>query len=353
MSMVEAKQRVLYFDCLRILAAVFVVVLHTTTTHFGEVSVYSLEWKMFNFYDGLSRWTVPMFIMISGALFLGRPVSIHKLWKKNILRIAVAFVVWSALYVLEYQWCHGAAYPLDRAGAVKYLIQGHFHLWFLQMLLGVYAMIPLLEPMVRSERLLKYFLALSFLLSVLLPTLNSGLEYFALPVHLGALAVKESFGLSFGYLFYFVLGYCMANWDTARWRVPIYVLGVLGFVTTVGLTDHLSVIAGVSDFSFYDYRSLNVLWETLFVFQLGKDVSGKLRFGDRVEGMILTASKCSFGVYLIHPFALDFLEKVLGLHTLSFTSVLSVPVVAAAAFGMSYVLSYVLNKIPYLNKYIV
>lgn len=351
--MVETKERVLYFDCLRIIAALFVVVLHTSTSHFGEVNVYSLEWKMFNLYDGLSRWTVPMFIMMSGALFLGRPVSIEKLWKKNILRIAVAFVVWSGLYVLEYQWCHGATHPLDGAAAVKYLVQGHFHLWFLQMLMGVYAMIPLLEPVVRSEKLLKYFMGLAFLLSVLLPTLNNGIKYFALPVTQGALAVKGSFGLSFGYLFYFVLGYCLTVWDTDRFRVPIYVLGVLGFAVTIGLTDFLSVRAGVSDFTFYDYNYLNVLCQTVCMFQLGKDLLGKLRYSDTVERLILTASKCSFGVYLIHPFALDFLEKVLGLHTLSFTSVLSVPVVAAAAFGMSYALSYVLNKIPVLNKYIV
>ena len=80
--MALSKQRVIYFDLLRIAAAFFVVVLHTATSQFGSVAYGSTEWEIFNLYDGMVRWTVPMFVMLSGALFLAKPIPVDKLWGK-------------------------------------------------------------------------------------------------------------------------------------------------------------------------------------------------------------------------------------------------------------------------------
>lgn len=88
----ERKQ---YCDYLRVFATFAVVVLHVSATNWYITDVNVMEWQAFNFYDSIVRWGVPIFVMISGSLFLGRDVSLKKIYSKYILRMVVAFVFWS------------------------------------------------------------------------------------------------------------------------------------------------------------------------------------------------------------------------------------------------------------------
>ena len=89
-------QRIIYFDVLRIVAVFAVVVLHVCSRRF-IVAFPSTEWEVLNVYDSLTRWGVPVFVMISGALFLDekKDFSIKRLYRKNVVRIICAFVCWS------------------------------------------------------------------------------------------------------------------------------------------------------------------------------------------------------------------------------------------------------------------
>lgn len=60
--------RVVYFDFLRIIAIFAVVIGHCTLS--GKLDVHSFDWSVSNFYFSVVQWGVPMFIMISGALFI-------------------------------------------------------------------------------------------------------------------------------------------------------------------------------------------------------------------------------------------------------------------------------------------
>ena len=51
----------------------------------------SLEWKVFNFFESIVRWSVPIFVMISGSLFLGREIPLRKMYSKYIFRMVIFF----------------------------------------------------------------------------------------------------------------------------------------------------------------------------------------------------------------------------------------------------------------------
>jgi surface polysaccharide O-acyltransferase-like enzyme len=61
--------RDLTLDFLRVLAAFFVIMLHTSS---GVVTtnpdIQSVTWWTGNLFDSYSRWCVPVFVMISGTL---------------------------------------------------------------------------------------------------------------------------------------------------------------------------------------------------------------------------------------------------------------------------------------------
>lgn len=86
------KQRIIYFDVLRIAATLGVMLLHISSQNWSVTNVTSFQWQTFNFFDSIVRWTVPIFVMISGALFLDRDISIGKIFKNNIFRIITAFL---------------------------------------------------------------------------------------------------------------------------------------------------------------------------------------------------------------------------------------------------------------------
>ena len=128
----STRRRVIYFDILRIVAIFFVVFVHLAAQHWADVDVSSRAWFAFNLYCTTGKWSVPIFVMISGALFLGRDVSISSILKKNVARIATVFLFWSGCYALiDLVFRHA---PLSVV--LSQFITGHYHLWFLYMIVG-------------------------------------------------------------------------------------------------------------------------------------------------------------------------------------------------------------------------
>ena len=63
-------------------------------------------------------------------------------------------------------------------------------------------------------------------------------------------------------------------------------------------------------------------------------------------------SQYSFWAYLVHIAVIDLLAK-LGLDSLAFSPVISIPVISVIVFVISFTISAILNHIPVLKKYIV
>ena len=76
------------FDLLRILAALSVVSIHASAKLWYQLPIRSADWVITNGINVLSRFGVPMFFMISGALLLApdREISLKDLWLRHILR---------------------------------------------------------------------------------------------------------------------------------------------------------------------------------------------------------------------------------------------------------------------------
>ena len=152
--MESKRPYVAYFDLLRVVAIFTVVAVHLSAQHWPDVDVHSRAWFAFNLYCSLGKWSVPIFVMISGALFLGRDTDVNTILKKNVLRIAIVFLVWSGAYAL----IDLVFYRDTLFGAFSQFVSGHYHLWFLFMIAGLYLIVPLLRPIVRDDRLTRYFL---------------------------------------------------------------------------------------------------------------------------------------------------------------------------------------------------
>lgn len=84
------KSKILYLEVLRILSIFFVIFNHTGANGFFLFSAYKsteIQYWVYLFVSIFCKFSVPMFLAISGALMLGREnESIHRIWTKKSLK---------------------------------------------------------------------------------------------------------------------------------------------------------------------------------------------------------------------------------------------------------------------------
>ncbi len=343
-------ERIGYFDLLKVVAAYAVVILHVSAQNWYKADINSAEWKVFNVYDSMVRWSVPVFVMISGALFLNGKQSVGRIFRKNIFRMVTAFCFWSFLYtVVDY------LQGVKGGNVVLQFLRGHYHMWFLFMIVGLYLIVPCLRKVVESDFLVKYFLALALAFTFLLPQCLSLIPFVSENAGSTASAIwrDANFHFTLGYAAYFVLGYYLDKCSIGRKAEgAVYLLGLAGFAITAACSQMLAGHLQEASTLFYGYFTVNVLLESVAVFVFFKKhcrISGSP--GRKV--VIQKLAKYSFGVYLAHVLVLEQMSRKMGWDTLSFHPVISVPLNGLVVFGASFCISAILNHLPIFHKYIV
>ena len=297
-----------------------------------------------NLLQQLSYWNILVFVMISGYLFLSREIDAATMWKKYILRIVKCFAIWSCVYTAynaAVSYLGGAEVAWILKNCVgDFFLGGTRRMWYLVMLIALYAFVPLISRLVHhtSEREQRYALLLMGSLAILFPSLRIIHPFetvFGLDVDRmqGVYASVYIFYLLFGY---WLLSRMEAQGLTRKWNVGIAALGLVsvalvaiiivwnndvvssGFVLFVPITALLALLAKSADSFLYTHK-------------IGK--------------MLRSVSQCSFGIYLIHT-AVQYIflhtgvqESLLRLHPL-----VGISGYFVLLFCVSWALIYLLRK---------
>ena len=153
-------QRQYNLDYLRVFASVAIILLHVTAQNMCYVELAGTEWNIYNICNSASRWGVPVFVMMSGALFLPREIPTKTLYTKYIARMAIAYVVWSLFYAIVDpigNLIFTEGYQVSFVEIIGNFISGAVHLWFLPMIIGLYMCIPLIKQLTQNDKTIKYF----------------------------------------------------------------------------------------------------------------------------------------------------------------------------------------------------
>jgi len=357
-SVQDKSERLIYLDMMRIFATFTVIILHASAQNWLEVATNSYEWQVFNIYNSFVRFNVQLFVVISGALFLdpAYKTSIKKLYQKNILRLLTAYIAWSFIYAVLTYYYSGLNYSTIEV--VKYIIKttinSHYHLWFVPMIIGVYMMVPILRPITEhkdSKKICEYFLFLFFIIGILKPSIfafefpyKAQLSYVANIINVSTVA---------GWLGYFILGYYLRKYEMKKlYRNIIYMLGIIGYLFSALGSSYLSIKTG-SATSFFTFSfSLSSFFSTVAWFIFFKYEVSKINLSEKSIKIISRMSKNMFGLYLVHALVLKLVTSI-GLTTLSFNPLLSIPIISLITFIIGYVLVVLISKIPYINKYLI
>lgn len=152
-----------------------------------------------------------------------------------------------------------------------------------------------------------------------------------------------------GYVVWFLIGYLLANTDiNKKFRILIYILGLIGFFMYFYLTVQKSFKAGDFDKTYAGYMNIPAIFMGTAVFVLFK--YGKWNLIEKHEKavrFVRNLSSASFGVYLIHYYLKDFSIRHFGIDP---RSTLYRIVGTFIIYGLSVIIVRVIQKIPVIRK---
>lgn len=336
------KKRIIYFDILKAIAILLVIVIHVISEYWDSLDVNKPTFIVLSFIDSLCRFSVPIYFMVSGAIFLNeeKKVTIKDVLKKYIPRILLLFFFWNLVYSFLNIIVNDGTLNFK---LIKNIIlgtlfgDGIFHLYFLPIIIGFYLCLPVLKNITNTNNrnVLKYLIIVLFLFfgfeRILDYLFNISIYYTIV------------FG---GYLIYFILGYYLSTFTINKKNTKtIYTLGIVGFLITFICTVLFSKINGITDV-FFKYDTFNVIMYSSAVFLFIKN-----NFNNINEKILNVLSKTNFGIYLIHGLVLGYIEySGLFIKLSNISIVLSVFISSIIIYFASLVLIFILLKIPYIKK---
>lgn len=346
--------KVLFIDVIRAIAAVMVVVIHVSDYAVGHFldpqhKQHLYWWVAAAFLNASSREAVPLFVLVSGYLLLGRfDKAAPWGWvKKRLFRILIPLIAWIAIYFLWHQVTLPGGYSAMEM--LRDAVRGdpYYHLWFLYMLIGLYFSAPILEAYLRgADKVnIKYFVVLWFLFTALPPFINRALYI-------------NQFGLSVnvvsGFVGYFMLGHLMRDIVLTRKQCLVAGLAIVLSVlaTTLGTYLLMSRANGKADEFFFSPMSPTIMVGTLGVFALVKSIPWASVYAklSSLRPIIEALSAASFFLYLSHPLFLDLLRlSDVGYFSATTSPIAGIPITVAVITLMAVSIRFVLSKVPMLD----
>ena len=369
-----------FLDVLRVLATCAVVLMHVLTgaTDVTDASIVPEYRSLLLSVMDLVTWCVPIFLLISGYLFLNpeRTLTYPVMIKKYCRRIALAILLFGVPYAASELVVAERTFRIRMIPeALKMTLMGHTwsHMWYLYLILFLCLITPLLKKVLRVLPVwgVGTVMAVIFLGSSVAPFLNKVLDVNSIPV-------LPDGGV---YFLYYLCGYLFAvrevcvdkaescgtsgkgmeaGLDTEPvrgkrtgnvWLIAAAVL-IMGMILS-------RTLAGFSIQMAYNYPFTVLLAVLLFAAGWNGSIK-KHRIPWQEAGAL------SFAVYLVHPVYVNLLYKFVKITPFTVLEQCGVQSVAAgqavlilllAAFclvvlALATATAWVLRKIPVLRKYV-
>jgi surface polysaccharide O-acyltransferase-like enzyme len=344
-SSMTQQQRVEYFDYLRFAATAAVIVLHCAAPllyQFNEIS--SVYWWTGHVYDSFTRWCVPIFFMISGALLLNpaKEEPIHRFFKKRSAKVLIPFIGWSIIYFFV-QIKDGNLEPGFQNFFHAFLGDKiYYHLWFMYVIIAMYLITPIFRIFIQhaTRRQIEYFLILWFVVTSIFSLIA---KFYEIQIAIEVLPAT-------GYIGYFILGYYLHRFPFREiFKSIMYVLAGISLSIILYGTYVLTLDNnGTFDGFFYHYLNTPVVLISIAVFLLFKSLRNTL--SNRSRPFIQAVNKASLGIYLIHPWILLSLSTQWKIDALFIHPLFGIPLLAGLTFLISFLIISVLRKVPIVEK---
>lgn len=244
-----------------------------------------VEGVMCSLYNSLIHTGVPLFVMLSGALLLGKDERTSVFFKKRINRLIIPFITWSiVVYGLFAIIDNGAKYSLWN-GIYRFLTSGVYGIyWYIYLIIGLYLLTPALREV--KSRYLTYIIAVIYIVDALWPDFKICSRF-----------ASENLI----YLSYFLLGYDMKIYS---FKNPLFsMISIVGLILSLGGSFICLYNEIETTFPFIYFTSI-------FLFNLLLSLKVEENTESKLQHIVKYVSRVSYGIYLSHFLFISILIKL-------------------------------------------
>lgn len=313
---------------MRCIAAFFVVLIHAV----------DLSSRTGVFFSAVSRFSVPVFVLISGYYMLQKQRSFRELAKRSGF-LLLQLVFWSCIQ-FGVELLLDMRVWKDTYDLIYTVFAGGGHFWYLYALIGLYLLTPILQVFCShaSKQTYGYTLVLLFLLGSPL-TIALRLERFPL---LAAITDNMKIPYTMGFVFLYLMGDWLRRYPSKRaWLWSL--IGLLGMASTVIWSLRLPA-EKVAELSLSFFFPGNMLAA------IGFFVSIKALCQNAGNHLMLAVAACTPGIYLSHMACLKCLKMCFWPNLLTLPSIPAYLLLTAGTYAFAFLLTLALRQIPIVRR---
>lgn len=371
MDLKAHPQRIVFLDYLRAFACLTVIIVHSSEFFYigseHPLTIAPGDNLWVSIFDSMFRAAVPLFVIASSYLLVPLQYDTTTFFRRRFKRVVIPFIIWLILYAFVPQY--GTSWSDTAACNNPFGICFNFppvagHLWFVYMLLGVYLLMPIISPWIKTltKRGEETFIAV-WALTTLVPYLR----LLTIDGYLYGEAIWNEFSLFWyisGYIGYVVLAHYIRTYIDWSWRktlavaVPVFLAGYAitagwfyGYAETIGASENGAILGDMQQLGEIEigwrFCTINVAMMAFAIFIVFKKFTCDK---GAVWKVVSDISRVSYGMYLMHIFILTAVFRLTSGYF---------PSTPACIFGVAiitYVITYLAAKaLSYLpgGKYIV
>lgn len=335
------KKRIVWIDILRIIGVFGVILMHivgNTINTYGNLS--KTANYIYVFIGILFQFAVPLFVMLSGMMFLGKKnITFREMFKKYILKIIlIILIIGTCMILMEEVFVNkNISVSLIKKVFIR-IITGNIwaHMWYLYLTLGLYLITPVLVIITSNikQKDYKVLLIVLFVITILLSTLN---RIFNINIAFNTINIS-------GYIFYYFYGYYLYKYDISKkYKVLNHSFSLLSIVFLIYYVNRYTSLD--ASFSYTTFTPFIFASSCILLFK-NKDIKLK------INNLINSIGLCSLGIYVIHQFFINIIYKLLKFKYIVYHPYTGLVLYTLVIFIISYIVTYLLRKLKIIRKYL-
>lgn len=300
----DQQGQIFDIQVMRALGCLMVVLVHVSALYY----VQSGSWEdVVLFINQSSRFGTPIFAVVSGLLLFlqvkKRGFFFKKFFRSRLNKIVIPFLFWTAFYLI-YIWLVYDANPFN-GGTKNFIFKVAFgetysHLYFISIVLQFYLVFPLLQ-FIKSKGAWIGLLAISVLIHIYSMKYMDAGQFEGL---FGKIAENRAF-LPKWFFFFIFGGFLAYHWETAKeWA---YKMRVLLFVAVLLIFYFAAV-----EYEWGGYIGSNRvtnIFNLPIIIMFVMAISEKVARNPLLNFVTSRLGAMSMGIYLIHPFVINILQR--------------------------------------------
>lgn len=339
-------KRKTYIEIMRIIAAFFVIVNHTSVDVFlSKSEPLSFTWFFSLTYFFLSKIAVPVFFMIMGGLLLNK-IDKPRKSVERVVRMVIVAVLFSLVYYIKTNYNNAEALTVSAFLHKIITFRTANAYWYLYAYIGLLVVLPLMQRIAQafSKKAIQYLIIISVGVFGIVPLIDI---FFHIPIHHDFTDPLFPVHIGVVFLGYYIEKYMKID-KTTFFGAFLILISMISF--QVLFTYNFYLENSQSFLMLDNWKYLTIVLSSVCFYIMFKYLSTVVSIKESVSKILCYLGSLTFGIYLLSDFMMELTRKMYNNLSTEINVLLAVFIWEITIFTLCAVTTAVMKFIPGLKK---